>query len=230
MVERTSSTYVTDISCIEIYPKALDRDTCKSLISGFQDKIQSEGRGVKHNLEKTDYGNRDDYQINADQHGSFEPLLDSLKSGLNRCWNQYLDVYWPGTAEMKQAQIGFNKVLDPTIKLQKSAPEGGYCSWHCEQGSGNTSPRFAVWMIYLNTVSMDHGGRTEFYHQDIAISPTEGTAVIWPAGPSHFHRSSPDLKADKYIATGWFVYGLPDNYMEPAGRPDNWMKPWKGLE
>ena len=59
-------------------------------------------------------------------------------------------------------------------------------------------------MFYLNTVTK--GGHTEFLYQDVSFQPTKGQLLLWPASFTHTHRAAPDLKEDKYIATGWFHY------------------------
>jgi hypothetical protein len=193
----------TTSHCIEAYPNTLDPEVCNNIISILEAKI--EAGIVEYNDDQSDaYGNRTDIQLYAQNHGGFKRSCDEIKESLEGSWKLYVDKYWPGTQKMKDQNVPFDRVFCPEIKIQKSEPGGGYCAWHCEQGGGSLSNRFAVWMIYLNDV--EDGGRTDFYHQDVSVSPTLGTTVIWPAGPSHFHRSSPDLKENKYIATGWFVY------------------------
>jgi hypothetical protein len=85
-------------------------------------------------------------------------------------------------------------------KFQKAESNGGFFTWHCEA----ENDRAFVWMLYLNTI--EKGGRTQFLQQDenvINIKPEQGKFIFWPAGETHFHRSSPDLEETKYILTGW---------------------------
>lgn len=94
-------------------------------------------------------------------------------------------------------------VIVPIFKYQKSGLGQGFTQWHTEQGPLGKA-RFAVWMLYLNTVT--EGGDTSWLHQECSVKPTQGTLVIWPASYTHMHRAESDLQGNKYIATGWFEY------------------------
>jgi hypothetical protein len=59
-------------------------------------------------------------------------------------------------------------------------------------------------MTYLNDVT-DHG-ETEFYYQNLKVTPQKGKTVIWPADWTHTHRGIVSPTQDKYIVTGWFDY------------------------
>lgn len=85
-------------------------------------------------------------------------------------------------------------------------PNGGYHSWHCERGSYSypSAARHLVFMTYLNTV--DDGGETEFYHQQLKIKPVKGLTLIWPADWTHTHRGIESPSEEKYIVTGWFSF------------------------
>ena len=90
-------------------------------------------------------------------------------------------------------------------KIQKSETGGGFLSYHIENTlSENCLPRFLVWMVYLNDKEIVSGGKTDFPHQDISITPKKGTLVFFPAFFPYIHRASPDLVGIKYIMTGWF--------------------------
>lgn len=192
------------VDFIDVYDDSLDHNVCKDMIERFELMCDLKNPGILHNHTDTYDGFRKDTQINALKHGSLDWLTSQIKDSLRLSWSIYQKKYWPDiTYEKDVERIPFDRVFYPDIKIQKSEPGGGYCSWHCEQGKADAT-RFAVWMIYLNDVP--EGGATEFWLQNKSVQPKMGTTVIWPAGYSHFHRSAPDLKSDKYIATGWFVY------------------------
>jgi hypothetical protein len=91
------------------------------------------------------------------------------------------------------------------IKIQKTKPQEGYHTWHCEHDAYVSSERRILsWILYLNTV--DDGGETEFLYQSLRIKPKQGTFVMFPAGFTHTHRGNPPLKDNKYIATGWIEF------------------------
>ena len=45
-------------------------------------------------------------------------------------------------------------------------------------------------MLYLNTLTDEQNGETEFLHQEKRIQPKENTMLIWPAGFTHTHRGN----------------------------------------
>lgn len=87
-------------------------------------------------------------------------------------------------------------------KTHKGA--AGFSTFHSEQGSGPSSGRFLVWMIYLNDV--EDGGETEFIYQHKKIKPKKGSLVFFPASFTHTHRGNPPYSNDKYVLTGWFLF------------------------
>jgi hypothetical protein len=45
----------------------------------------------------------------------------------------------------------------------------------------------------------------EFKHLDHSEKPETGKLLFFPAGYTHYHRASPELKGQKYIITGWLT-------------------------
>lgn len=93
-----------------------------------------------------------------------------------------------------------------TINIQYYKPGGGFKHWHCERSfpsSKLVSTRHLVFMTYLNTV--DTGGETEFFHQNLKIKCIKGLTTIFPADWTYTHRGIPS-EQEKYIITGWYNY------------------------
>lgn len=140
-------------------------------------------------------------------------LLDKLQTSeiaekviqrIYPCWNEYCEIY--------DHPREYYKSMNRSIKAQKSSTDGGYVSWHHEQGiSPLSQTRYAVWMMYLN--DNFEGGFTQFQHQELAIEPKAGSLLIWPASFTHRHRAAPDLVGDKWIVTGWFSYQPEDEWL-----------------
>lgn len=88
--------------------------------------------------------------------------------------------------------------------------KGGYFYYHSEFYPHPRDPgqdslhRVLLWMFYLNDVVA--GGETEFYYQQRAIKPRQGTLVIAPAFFTHTHRGNRAESGDKYILTSWLMY------------------------
>lgn len=188
---------MTTPTFIEAYPKALSAAVCNKAIE-LTDIICSRNLTNSDAYQLVSNDHRKDENIFIRYFGSMEPIVNAIEASLERCWFEY-------NTKCEVTNQPFDKIFVPSIKIQKSSPGGGFYSWHTEQGATETTKaRFAVWMFYLNTVT--EGGTTDFKHFNISMQPVQGTCVIWPAAYTHMHRSSPDLKQYKYIATGWFSY------------------------
>lgn len=92
------------------------------------------------------------------------------------------------------------------VNLQRYYPGEGFYGWHTERGNPNCNEanRHMVFMTYLNTV--DDGGETEFYHQNLKVKPEKGLTLIWPADWTYTHRGCVSNTETKYITTGWLSY------------------------
>ena len=106
---------------------------------------------------------------------------------------------------IKYGALQVSDYVNSEVKLQKTAPCGGFHKFHAENVGENNARRALVWMIYLNDIP-ENEGETEFLYQKRRIQPKKGTLVIWPAGFTHTHRGNPVYTEDKYIATGWFYF------------------------
>ena len=176
---------------IGIYPKAFSDELCDDYVEWFKQKHKKFGTVNKQD-------GRDDVSIFAVNHGSAEELNNKARAILKDKWKHYAKKWEIGGA-------AFEDLFMEDFKIQWSYPDGGFYSWHTEQGRGEySSNRMGVFMVYLNTVNK--GGKTEFKHYELDVKPEKGTLIYWPASYTHRHRAAPDLKEDKYILTGWLSY------------------------
>ena len=108
-------------------------------------------------------------------------------------------------------------VFNPSLKLQKTVPGGGYHQWHCEHAyftNDLDKDRLLAWMVYLND---DYeGGETEFNHLSKRVKPKKGTLLMWPTGFTHSHRGGMVVSGKKYILTGWIYYAGIDPSQSPV--------------
>lgn len=180
---------------IELYPNMLTVEDCLEACGKIDNIISRPDPGKSCVLfEDT---SRTDWNIFSKCYNSLSNTEDKILQALALAWRKYNKKHFVTARSVYE-------LISPGWKFQQSDTGGGFHQWHSEQGSGNSSPRFAVWMIYLNTV--EEGGHTEFKFQNLTVKPTAGTLVIWPAAYTHLHRANPDLQGKKYIATGWFNY------------------------
>jgi len=177
------------------YPNVLSKEMCAKTCEVADQILSREdpGNGVRFSNDSS----RVDHNIFSGKYGSLIPYEDAIIEAVRSCWQEY-------NLEYDVTTNHFSILFDKGWKIQKSETGGGFYSWHYEQGPGKSKNRFAVWMMYLNTV--EDGGKTQFLHQQLDVKPEAGTVLIWPAGYTHIHRAAPDLVGKKYIATGWFNF------------------------
>lgn len=159
---------------------------------------------------------RIDVSMEMSRFSSMLGYEEELKEKLEVCLNEY------GLEITQDDYALWNQCETVQCKLQRTPPEGGFCTVHYEQGNDiHCSRRFAVWILYMN--DLDISGGTDFLNQDLTLEPKCGRLAIWPAAYTHPHRSSLHLKDWKYICTGWFVYHCNEYPSEVsrirAGRP-----------
>lgn len=109
--------------------------------------------------------------------------------------------------DQSQTKNAVSKIYSITSpNLQYYEPDiGGYHAWHCEHSplSEKTLKRTMFWILYLNEDFQN--GETEFYHQELKITPKIGRLLIAPCSFSHAHRGIKPSLRGKLIATGWYT-------------------------
>jgi hypothetical protein len=217
---------------IEVYPQALDRDACASLVRRFGDSGQAQpgrvGGGVHRDLKDS----RDLTISGRSEWRDAEAALNTaVFHGVLRYLRRYphtliapLMLEVPGadgarhrlTPQRLQAMTDtqlaplLQTVFRPgAINLQHySGGRGGYPYWHCElyprDSGAETLHRHLLWTIYLND-GFD-AGETEFLYQQRRIRPETGALLIAPAAFTHTHRGNRPEGGDKFIATSWVLF------------------------
>ena len=195
---------VTYENFVGVYDDLLPAGYCQHLISEF-DRLEldnvganrQKGEGAKKHI-------KDDYQININGRSIWiapfqeRSPQDMFFDGLQACYNLYTEKY----SVLKEG-----KIRGDTMKMQRTAPGGGYHVWHGEQGNGQNANRVLVYMLYLNTLPLESAGETEFLYQQKRYSPIENRMIVWPASYTHAHRGNTVFgEQSKYIVTGWFYY------------------------
>ena len=145
-----------------------------------------------------------DQSFEMRQFGSFQQDAKKIRHRLD----EGADLYWQQLYEASghtELQERAQRSVDPTLKVQRTPPGGGFNVPHFEQGGGEgICNRHAVWMLYLNDVP--NGGMTSFPVQGLDLQPKAGTMVIWPAAYTHLHHGNPPIDCWKYVITGWYTY------------------------
>jgi hypothetical protein len=189
---------------IAIYKNVFNEEYCSHLITEFE-RLVSGGAGADRQMaEGANRHVKDDFQLglNIKAHDSLnfksQDTTDVFFNGLQRCYEEYASKY----SVLRDVKINAS-----TMKMQRTAPGGGYHVWHAEQANGRNVDRVLVYMLYLNTLTPEEAGETEFLYQQLRIQPQENTMVLWPAAYTHPHRGNTVFGENyKYIVTGWFYF------------------------
>ena len=206
------------------YKNAISDEVVDYMMDNFHKmrEFHSHGQIGGGNVEKEV---KDSYDYNILDYHSLDPHLNShifplLGEQLDACIVKYLKEYplfveWgmeenikTGTSKQILEQFGTRYAFWPFSILMKRYLKGvgGYHAYHEDQGEDAPHTlRALVIMFYLNTVK--EGGETEFYHQNLKVSPEKGKVVIFPTYFTHLHRGNIPISEDKYICNFWVLKG-----------------------
>lgn len=233
---------------IALYPNAVSPDVCKQICDHFDDRTDDHRAGrvgggvrpeLKHSTDITlsnkPHWHEVEVALNRAMFGCLlhylrhypytllAPLMlqapdEHAEGGLRR-----LDA--KSFTEMSDQDLSpiVQHMLRPgAINLQRyRANEGGYPYWHCEQypkdASCETLHRTLLWSVYLND-DFD-AGETEFFHQNLKVTPATGTLLMAPAGFTHTHRGNMPKNGDKYFATSWVLFRRSEEIFGHSNNP-----------
>jgi hypothetical protein len=189
---------------IAIYRDVYPEGYCQHLIKEFDRLVESGAGTNRQRGEGAPKHRKNDMQLglNFGVHTAADFNSTSATrmffDGLQRCYDAYTEQF---------SVLRDGKITGTAMKMQRTDPGGGYHVWHGEQGNGEHADRVLVYMLYLNTLTQEEAGETEFLYQQRRLQPTENTMVLWPAAFTHAHRGNTVFgERSKYIVTGWFYY------------------------
>ena len=91
-------------------------------------------------------------------------------------------------------------------KIQHYGKNQGHFKWHFDAlGPGGWDRQLAV-IIYLN--SIEDGGETCFYRQNLKIKPVAGHALFFPPFWTHMHCGEIPRSADKYVISSFIRFAI----------------------
>lgn len=92
-------------------------------------------------------------------------------------------------------------------KIQHYKKSEGRFKWHFDAfGPGGRDRQLAM-IIYLNSV--EDGGETCFYRQDLKIKPVAGTGLFFPPFWTHLHCGEIPRSGDKYVISSFIRFVIP---------------------
>ena len=171
---------------------------CEDLINYYEVNLskQVKGRtaqGINPNI-------KDSFDIKINPKEIILPGNEVFKEYFEKlfeCYKDYINE-WPFLKDLAEGlEIG-------SFNLQKYTSGQHFKKIHTERSSLENAHRIFAFMTYLNDV--EEGGSTYFSHYDLAIQPTKGLTLIWPAEWTHAHRGNILKKGSKYIITGWINF------------------------
>jgi hypothetical protein len=151
---------------------------------------------------RVDQKYKDSYDVDLGNGPHAKKYIDNLQV----CANAYAEKY-----RFCNEQASWTTTKQSNI--QKYLPGGGFHAWHCERDgrSFHANKRHLVFMTYLNDVT--DCGETEFYYQQLKVTPQKGLTLIWPVDWMFTHRGIASPSQEKIIVTGWFAFET-ENYLE----------------
>jgi hypothetical protein len=180
---------IYDQDFIVIY-RGLDEWLCRSIIDRFDSddgkrrgKIIRSGPDAYH---EGDVKNSWDLEILSD--GPWQDIFQSIHPKIQACMSDYLS---------RSPVLQSFDLQISGYKIQMYPKNQGYFRWHADSVGNNSGDRVVAMVLYLNDV--EKGGETEFFHQEIKISPRAGNLVLFPAGWNYMHCGHVPESDDKYI-------------------------------
>ena len=173
---------------------------CDEIIEYFESNKAKQKRGRITEGEDLDAKNSIDLSISPkDLLAPSNSCFQTYFKGLFDCYADYT-AQWPFVGEMvDKLEIG-------KFNIQRYQKNQHFLKVHAERAGISTLHRLFAWMTYLNDVPPEDGGSTIFTHYDLAVQPTKGQTLIWPAEWTHAHKGSKLNRNSKYIITGWMHF------------------------
>ena len=182
-------------SFIEVYNNALSQKECDILISQFEKAEKSEGKLIRDGQFVIDHSCKKSIELYNCKFSDRSVISNIIKPSLLKCIHLYNSKY------KCLSYVDDWKYVDDYNFKKFEYDDDGYKVWHTESGGSEvTSKRILVWTYYLN----DAKSGTEFMNFP-KMKSKRGRCVIWPAAPTHVHRSEKN-KGLKYIISGWISY------------------------
>jgi hypothetical protein len=126
-----------------------------------------------------------------------DDLDRSVSRGVGDIINAYSSVFDPGTRD----------VVDTGYLIQRYRRGSGFYIPHVDSNASCALARLLSIVIYLNTV--DVGGETGFPRHEVAVSPVQGRAVVFPSNFIYEHEARIPISDDKYVITTFIEAAYP---------------------
>jgi len=174
---------------------ALPEIICDDIITRFESTSDDhyQGRVGSSVQENTELKKTTDIVVTGKDH--WQDVQNNLFRSLSIALKEFSKVY-PYFSNLKAYK-------DSGYNLQRYQANE-YYHWHVDADNQILASRQLVAIWYLNDV--EQGGLTDFYHQQISVTPAKGKLLLFPPFWTHQHRAAKVEKGVKYIATTWVTF------------------------
>jgi len=173
-------------------------DLCDNIVKEFENIVNG-NKGTTHYMNGAESNGNEQYRKDEGL------LFNTCSLDYHTKIHDVLAEYTPKYGDMFPS---FNMMGHSSFvtKVQRTAPKGGFHTWHTEQVFRQDSMnRTLTWTLYLNDVP-EGEGETEFLEYGLKVQPKKGRLCYFPAAWTHTHRGNPVYTTTKYIATGWYQF------------------------
>ena len=185
------------------YPNCISDDLCDDMIRRFEldhrKQAGSTSGGIDEVKKSTD--------LVLSKYRDWNDVDTALFESLSPKIEEYLELL------SKETNFSTGEdTFDTGYQIQRTCV-GEFYDWHQDfisKGILRNRPdkpisideRIVTYIFYLN--DNFEGGQTQFFGDEkVAIIPTKGKLLLFPANPLYGHRGSIVTKGAKYICTGW---------------------------
>lgn len=176
---------------VMIIDDCLSEDVCKSLIDKF-DVCEQVNRDSSWDIDYKSFS-----EINLTTHPEFEEEQTIFYNTTKKLYQFYKEKCG---IQFVPDEIGYEDVRMKRYLCNDRDQFG----WHADVGDYASARRFLVMFYYLNDVK--EGGQTEFFSEQIKVTPKRGRAVIFPPMWMYPHRGCKPISGSKYIVSTYCHY------------------------
>jgi Rps23 Pro-64 3,4-dihydroxylase Tpa1-like proline 4-hydroxylase len=188
---------------VHVVENVIPPDYCKHIIDKFERSDKKHvgylGKGVIHKELKNST------DLHPSQVPGWKDEIESVDRYLGNSFFKYLkylrDDVLDGDDLILRQMFSHLPSIDVTgIQIQRYVP-GEYFNWHCDDAYGKK--RLVAYIMYLNDMGIDDGGKTQFIEDNMEIIPKAGNILFFPSTWSYVHRGETVKRGKKYIITGF---------------------------
>jgi len=180
------------------FPGLLSHSLCKELLHQFkQDKTKGAGKVFTQQGDHVVNDDKVSVELIVEPKGEWAELHAKLHERVTLAVLDYVSAA-PG---LQVAPVWWSD-----YKIKRYLKGKGHFKWHFDAGGVKTFHQQIAIIVYLNTVTS--GGTTNFFHQQLAVQPRAGDAILFPPFWTHLHCGEVPLSDDKYIITSFVSFDL----------------------